>query len=255
MAWVVVVLAAVVVVHPSTTAVVRWADDRAVRRPPGPRCVDDTHGLRLAELVPVWSWLRARGRCRTCDARIPVSLPVVEVVVPVVLLALAWRHPGPVLVLLAPVAWSAVVATPIDLHRRIIPNRLTYPLAAWSLGSATVLAVATGDWADWRRAVTVGLVLATGMLVLSLAFQLVRGQPGMGLGDIKWSVSLGTAVGWLGAGAVTLFLCATIVAAGLVAIVLLATGRAGTSRIPFGPYLALGVLAALLLPTSWVVSP
>lgn len=250
--WVLLGLGVLASVHPATTAVVRWADDRAVRHPWRPRCVTDAHDLGVVDVVPVWSWIAHRGRCRTCGASIPAVLPVVEVAVVVVLAAVAWRHPGPELVLLLPVAWSAVVATPIDLAERIIPNRLTYPLAAWSLVSVTGLAVAYGAWADWRRALLVGVALPAGMEALSLLFLLLRGQRGMGLGDVKWALSLGVAVGLLGPDAVLLFLFGTIVAAGLVAIVLLATGRAGSARIPFGPYLALGTITALVAPPSWV---
>lgn len=250
--WVLLAVGVLASVHPATTAVVRWADGRAVRQPWRPRCVTDDHDLAVSDVVPVWSWIARRGRCRTCEARIPGVLPLVEVAVVVVLAAVAWRHPGPGLVLLLPIAWSAVVATPIDLAERIIPNRLTYPLAAWSLVSATGLAAAYGAWADWRRALLVGFALPAGMEVLSLLFLFLRGERGMGLGDVKWALSLGVAVGLLGADAVLLFLVGTIVAAGLVSIVLLATGRAGSARIPFGPYLALGTITALVAPSSWL---
>lgn len=251
-AWVVVALGVVASVHPATTAVVRWADDRRVREPWGPRCVADTHALAPGDVVPVWSWIVRRGACRTCGARIPVSLPLVEIAVVVLLAAVTWRHPGPVLVLLLPVAWSVVVVTPIDLARMIIPDRLTFPLAAWSVLAATGLAIGTGAWADWRRAMIVGLALPAGMLALSLAFQLLRGQVGMGMGDVKWGIALGVSMGWLGPWSVVAFLVATVLASGVVAIVLLALGHAATARFPFGPYLAVGAVVGLLAPADVV---
>ncbi len=267
MLWVLVALGVVASVHPATTAVVRWADDRRVRAPWRPRCVADTHDLAPADVVPVWSWLARRGTCRTCGEHIPGSLPLVEVGVVVLLAAVAWRHPGPVLVLLLPVAWSVVVATPIDLARMIIPDRLTFPLAGWSVVAATGLALAGvvgvggvggvgglegGDWADWRRAMLVGIALPGGMLALSLAFQLARGQVGMGMGDVKWGISLGVAMGWLGPWSVVAFLVATVLASGVVAIVLLALGHGATARFPFGPYLAVGTVVGLLVPADVV---
>ncbi len=250
--WALLALGVVASVHPGTTAVVRWADDRRLREPWGPRCVADTHDLAPADVVPVWSWLARRGTCRTCGEHIPGSLPLVEVGVVVLLAVVAWRHPGPVLVLLLPVAWSVVVATPIDLARMIIPDRLTFPLAAWSVVAATGLALAGGDWADWRRAMLVGVALPVGMFTLSLAFHLLRGEVGMGMGDVKWGIALGVAMGWLGPWSVVAFLVATVVASGVVAIVLLALGHAATARFPFGPYLAVGAVVGLLAPADVV---
>lgn len=252
MVWVLLGLAVVASVHPATTAVIRWADDRRLREPWGPRCVADTHALSMGDVVPVWSWMVRRGTCRTCGDPIPVSLALVEVGVVVLLAAVAWRHPGPVLVLLLPVAWSVVVATPIDLARMIIPDRLTFPLAGWSVVAATGLALAGGDWADWRRAMFVGVALPGGMFALSLAFQLLRGQVGMGMGDVKWGIGLGVAMGWLGPWSVVAFLVATVLASGVVAIVLLALGHAATARFPFGPYLAVGAVVGLLAPADVV---
>lgn len=234
-------------IHPATTAVVRWGDGRAVRRPWRPRCLTDDHDLGWGEVVPLVSWVRLGGTCRTCGVAIPWSLPVVEVAVVLVVGGVVLVHPGPVLVLLAPVAWSVVVATPIDLAHMIIPNRLTLPLAAWSLAAVTTLALTIGTWADWRRAVLVGIAVPAVMLAMSLLFELVRGEPGMGMGDVKWAPSLGMAVGWLGADVALVFVYTTVVTAGVVAIVLLATGRAASSRVPYGPYLAVGAVAALLV--------
>ncbi len=250
--WVLVLgtLLVVASVHPATTAVVRWGDGRAVRQPLRPRCLADTHDLAWGDVVPLVSWARLGGRCRTCGVSIPRHLLAVEVGVPLVVGGVALVHPGPELLLLAPVAWSLVVATPIDLVHMIIPNRLTLPLAAWSLVAVTVLAATVGTWADWRRAVLVGIAVPAVMLAMSLLFELLRGEPGMGMGDVKWAPSLGLAVGWLGAGTTLVFVFTTVVTAGVVAIVLLATGRAASSRVPYGPYLAAGAAVALLLGTD-----
>lgn len=244
--WLVAGVLVLASIHPATTAVVRWGDGRALRHPWRPRCLTGDHDLAAADVVPLVSWLRLGRRCRTCDVAIPASLVAVEVAVPVVVGAVVVVHPSVDLVLLAPVAWSLVVATAIDLEHMIIPNRLTVPLAAWSVAAVTGLAVAGGAWGDWRRALLVGLAVPGAMLSMSLAFELVRGEPGMGMGDVKWAPSLGIAVGWLGAGETMAFVVTTIVTAGVVALVLLLTGRAATARVPYGPYLAVGTAVALV---------
>lgn len=250
--WLAVGVLVVASVHLATTAVVRWADGRRLRQPWRPRCVTDTHDLSARDVIPGWSWMATRGRCRSCRSRVPGSLPLVEVGVVAVVVAVVVRHPGPELLVLAPVAWSTVVASAIDLDAMIIPDRLTYPLAAWSLAAVTLVAAGTGAWGDWQRAVVVGLAVPGIMFLLSLVFALVRGQDGIGMGDVKWALSLGIAVGWLGLDQTLGFAVATVLASGIVATILLAMGRAGTTRIPFGPYLAIGTVVGLLVPGAVV---
>jgi leader peptidase (prepilin peptidase) / N-methyltransferase len=88
-------------------------------------------GLALPGLVglPGASWLAARGRCRACAAPVPRSALVVEVALPLLFATTAavWG-PDPLLPALLVFAWSAVVATVIDLGHRIIPNVLTLRL-------------------------------------------------------------------------------------------------------------------------------
>lgn len=253
-AWVGVVVAAVVAAHFATTAVVRWSTSTTIRGALRPRCVgDDGHALRWGEVVPIVSWARHRGRCPTCGAPVPWSLLAVEGATIVVLVAAVAVHPGPELLLVLPVMWSAIVATPIDLAHRIIPNRLTHPLAAWALVVATVLAAVTGAWGQWRLAMVVGFGVSLGLLTVSLVYELVRGQPGIGMGDIKWALPIGITVGWLGLGTVVTWLYATM-AVSLVALGgLVVTGRARiATRVPYGPFLAAGVVLAVLLADPFV---
>ncbi|MFN2556007.1 MAG: A24 family peptidase [Nitriliruptorales bacterium] len=174
---------------------------------------------------------------------------LVQLLVAVVWALTAFVH-GPVweLPALLAVGWAVVVATVIDLELRIIPNKLTYRLAPTVLVLLIGAALLDGSWGDLRRAVLVGLALPGGMLLLSEAFRLMRGQPGMGMGDIKLAVSLGLALGYLGGWEVVIGIYASVIAAVVFAFGLMAAGRAGlASRIPFGPYLALGTLVAVLV--------
>ncbi|HKJ55054.1 MAG TPA: A24 family peptidase [Nitriliruptoraceae bacterium] len=246
--WAAVAVMAVVSAHLATTAVVRWSRDQAVRTPPHPCCVGpEPHPVAWSRVVPLASWLQHRGRCPTCAATIPRTLLAVEVASIGVLVAGVAVHPGLQLLLVLPVLWSAVVATPIDLAHRIIPNRLTHPLALWSLAVVTVLAATSGQWSQWRLAMVAGFGLAGGLLAVSLVYELLRGQPGIGMGDIKWGLPIGITVGWLGIGSVLVWLYATVAVSLVVMVGLVVTGRARiASRVPYGPYLAFGVVVGIL---------
>ncbi|MEU4405131.1 A24 family peptidase [Streptosporangium sp. NPDC023963] len=141
--------------------------------------------------------------------------------------------------------WLAVVAVALSfvdaaVHR--LPDRLT--LAAY-LGTAAPLAVpalADGRLGDLLGAGLGGLALAGFYLVLFLV-----NPAGMGLGDVKFAASLGTALGWLGWDTLVTGAFLGLLAGGLYGAALMVLRRAGRkSEIPFGPFMAIGALAAVL---------
>jgi leader peptidase (prepilin peptidase)/N-methyltransferase len=128
----------------------------------------------------------------------------------------------------------AVLAA-IDLERRVIPNRIVLPATvAVLLGN---LAAEPGRAAEWAIACA-----AAGLVALSVAL-LARG--GLGMGDAKLCFLLGAGLGWAVVSGLLIGVFAGAVAAGLL---LLRHGRAARGMLlPYGPFLALGGVAALLL--------
>src|SRR5699024_7300417 len=94
-------------------------------------------------------------------------------------------------------AWSAVVATAIDVEFRRIPNVLTLPLIMIVAGLLAGAAVVDGDGNRLVRAYLAAVAVPAVMLGLSLLYEWWRGQVGIGMGDVKWAVSLAMVVGWL----------------------------------------------------------
>jgi leader peptidase (prepilin peptidase)/N-methyltransferase len=129
---------------------------------------------------------------------------------------------------------GAFAAAAVDARTGLIPDAITRPA---SLGALALAAASGAAVAACCGAFAVGGTL--------LALHLLTGGRGLGLGDVK----LGTAIGiGLGAAAGTIALGAAFVAGGAYAAWLLATGRARRGdAIRFGPFLAVGTLAATLL--------
>jgi leader peptidase (prepilin peptidase) / N-methyltransferase len=143
--------------------------------------------------------------------------------------------------------WALVVATAIDLEFRIIPNRLTYRLPLVLLPLLVGAAWVDGAWIDLRRGLIAAVAIPGVMLLMSESFRLLRGQPGIGMGDIKLAVSIGLVVGYLGAFELVVFAYGSVISAVVIAITLMALGKAKlASRIPFGPYLAIGAMLPIL---------
>ena len=226
----------------------RWPRGGTVTEPKRSACPGCGEAIRPLDNVPVVSWLALRGRCRHCDAPISVRYPLIEALTGVLFGAVAWVWGlDPLLPALLVFTWSLGVATVIDLEFRIIPNRLTLRLPLVLLPLIFGAAAFDGAWVDLRRAVIAGIAVPGVMFLLSEAFRLLRGQPGIGMGDIKLAISIGLVVGYLGGLELVVFAYATIISAVVIAIGLMLAGRAKlASRIPFGPYLAVGSLLTVL---------
>ena len=228
----------------------RWPRGGDVRTPRRSHCPSCDAAIAPRDNIPVLSWALLRGRCRNCGAPIHWRYPLVELTTGLlfVLVVLAegftWLLPA-----LLALAWSLVVASVIDLEHRIIPNRLTYRLPVvllLLLLPPTFLGPGSID--DLVRGLVAALVVPGLIELLAQTYRLVRGRRGFGLGDVKLLVSLGLVCGYLGVFELVLLVYGAIVAAVVVAVPLMATGRARlASRIPFGPYLALGALVAVLV--------
>lgn len=226
----------------------RWPRGGTVAEPRRSACPGCGAAIAARDNIPLVSWLALRGRCRHCRMPIPVRYLVVEAATGALFAGVAWTWGlAPLLPALLALTWALVVATAIDLEYRIIPNRLSYRLPLVLLPLLVGAAWAQGAWGDLRRAVLTAVVLPAVMLLLSEAFRLLRGQPGIGMGDIKLAVSLGLVVGYLGGLEIVVFAYGAVISAVVIAIVLMVLGRARlASRIPFGPYLAIGTMLVVL---------
>jgi leader peptidase (prepilin peptidase) / N-methyltransferase len=204
----------------------------------GPRSVCDSCGAQIAayDNVPVISWFLLRGRCRNCDARIPARYPLVELAVGVAFAATAivLRHdPAQLALGLVFVAMLAAI-TLTDLERRMIPNVV---LLAGAL-AAVALVVATDPSSLPER--LIAAAEAGGVLLLfALAY-----PRGMGMGDVKLAAVMGLYLG----SAVAPALLIAVLAGSLVGVGVMLSRGAGARKVavPFGPFLALGGVVALL---------
>jgi leader peptidase (prepilin peptidase) / N-methyltransferase len=204
----------------------------------GPRSVCDSCGAQIAayDNVPVLSWLLLRGRCRNCDAPIPVRYPLVELAVGIAFATtvIVLRHDPAQLVLgLVFVAMLAAI-TLTDLERKVIPNVILLAGAIAAVGL-----VAATDPASFPARLTAAAAGGGVLLLFALAF-----PRGMGMGDVKLAAVMGL---YLGAGIAPALLIA-VLAGTLVGVGVMLTRGAGARKVavPFGPFLALGGVVALL---------
>ena len=204
---------------------------------PSSQCPSCGTAVKPYDNVPVFGWLALRGRCRSCRAPISARYPVVEAITAALAVAVVLvKHSTHDIVLgLALVAILVPVAL-IDFDHRIIPNKITLPAAV----AALVLGALT-DPAALPEQLIAGAAAGGFLLVFVLAY-----PRGMGMGDVKLAGVLGLYLGR----AVAVALLAGVAAGTVVGALVMA--RLGVQRgrktaVPFGPFLALGGLIALVV--------
>lgn len=206
--------------------------------------------LTSLDMVPILSYLWLRGRCRYCGAAIPLRLLLVEVITGLLVTLVFLRYGLALESLVLSLAVFLLLALAIiDLEHGLILNRIVFPGAVavlivvpfWPelgldrtfLGSQSMLASFLNSF-----------LAGAGAFLLFLCIVLAY-PAGMGGGDVKLAGLIGLLVGFPG---VLVALWFSAVSGGLVAAVLLLLGKKGRKdAIPFGPFLALGAIAALLV--------
>lgn len=202
-------------------------------------CADCGRRLTFGDLIPVFSWLALRGRCRDCGARIAAYHPLVEALVPalgvVAWLVVGWGWRLPLLLWLIPAGLAIAV---IDFRALIVPTRIVWPTLFVAVGIAVVVAL----YIDEPKFLLNGLVgiaaLAGPLFVIWFIM-----PSGMGFGDVRLATLLGWCVGFTSGrsygGAATLSLL-TLAAAAVLGLIIGIVGlgaRGRNAKIPFGPSL------------------
>lgn len=206
---------------------------------PRSACPSCGHKITALENIPVVSYLFLRGKCSACNASISLRYPLIEALTGALAGLIAW-HFG--YSSMAVAAWAFTLAlvalTFIDFDTQLLPDDITLPL----LWLGLLYNFNTG-FTDLHSAVMGAVAGYLSLWSIYWLFKLVTGKEGMGYGDFKLLAAIGAWFGWQLLPAVILLssLVGSVVGIGL--ILLAKQGR--NVPIPFGPFLAMGGIAAL----------
>lgn len=202
-----------------------------------PRCLKR---LRAIDNIPVLSWLLLRGRCHNCGLSISVQYPLVEAATGALFLLVALFTPlGPALIARLLLVAILVALFGIDLHHQILPNVITLPGIV--IGFLFSLVGPPG----WMASL-IGIALGAGILYgIAAAYYAVRREEGLGMGDVKMLAMIGAFLGWK---AVLVTLMLATFSGAFVGIGIIAVSRGDMKlALPFGTFLSLGAVAAMLV--------
>ncbi len=231
----------------------RYPREESIVFPPS-RCPHCATQIKPYDNVPILAWLWLRGRCRACNERIDPRYPLVELANALFWLAVFQRTgltPG--FVAIAALVSMTIVLIYIDLDIQILPDVIDLPgiaigllIGATHMGALYPRLVLSSTLLESMAGAAAGAGI---LLVIGLAYKLVRKVEGMGLGDVKMMAMLGAVLGW--EPLFPLLLLASVTGA-LVGIVVMVKTRDGMQQIalPFGVFLGIAFLVVLFFGTE-----
>jgi leader peptidase (prepilin peptidase) / N-methyltransferase len=209
---------------------------------PGSRCTSCGSPVRPFDNVPIISWLVLRGHCRRCSAGISARYPLVELATALLVAGVVLAQGTTANVALgAALVLLLVPCALIDLEHRIIPNRLT------AVGAVLAIVIGTALDPGGEPARLIAGVAAGGfLLIAALAY-----PRGMGMGDVKLVGVMGLFLGPPVAAAILIGLLVGVTV-GVVIMARKGVAAGRKTKVPFGPFLALGGVTAIFIGSDIV---
>ena len=204
------------------------------------RCPACGHALSAPDLVPVFSWILLRGKCRYCGAKVSVRYLVTELLFALLTLLCLLRFDLTVLCLRNWIFLCCLFCLSlVDLETMVIPNGcLIVAVCAW----LAALPLLRPGWRVILNSLIAALLFGGGILLLSLLMDRLLKRESLGGGDVKLLAVTGLYLGIVGS------LFQLILACVLGLVFVLVRRRAGSKRepFPFGPAIAAAAYLVLL---------
>lgn len=189
--------------------------------------------LKWYELIPLFSYLFQRGKCRHCQSRISIQYPLVECT-NAIFYVLVFNVKGftPESIIYCLCASTLLVITLIDWRTYEIPLSCNVMIGLLGIIHGVL------DRENWLQYV-VGFFTVSGLFYI--IYIITKGR-GIGGGDIKLMAAAGLLLGWQN---VLLALVIGSVAGSIIHVSLMKLK--GKDRVlAFGPYLSAGIFIAML---------
>lgn len=196
-------------------------------------CMSCGYQLAWYDMIPLFSYLFLGGKCRKCKSHISLQYPLVEalngVLYVLIFLVNGWSIDSVIYCLLAS---ALIVLSVIDFRTYEIPFGINLFILALGL---IHLIFHLGDWVDYG----IGLLAVSGFLWI--LYQISKGAA-IGGGDVKLMGAAGLLIGWKLS--ILAFLLGCIIGSVIHVIRMKVSGA--EHRLAMGPYLAAGIMIAVL---------
>ena len=200
--------------------------------------------IKFYHNLPILSYLFLRGRCPSCNARIALRYPLVEIFTGFIYIALYVKFGLSLgFLILALLSTALIIIAFIDLEKRIIPDTITLP--------GIIIGFLLSFFTISPQNSVLGILTGGGLLFLVAMIK----KGGMGGGDIKLMAMIGAFLGI--EGSLMTILIGSVIGS-IIGIALILMRKKGMRDIiSFGPFLSFGAILYILIGQdliSWYLS-
>lgn len=226
--------------------ILRSPTDRSLVGSPN-RCGQCDAPMAPVGFLPVGGCAAVGGTCGGCGSSLGAWQPIVEITNAALWMALAahfgWSLLLPPFLLLASAALALSV---VDLFTYRLPDRITFPVLYVSIPVMVVVSLVRGEPRQLLWA-AVGSLGYWGLLALLWLIS----PRSMGYGDVKFARILGLYLGWIHPVLPVYALLVSGVSASVIGIGVALAARDRKKAFPFGPWMAVGAVVAILWSSTF----
>ncbi len=233
---------------------------------PNSACPKCKQPIKPYDNLPILSWLILGGKCRHCKEKISPRYPAVELLTAALFVLVFWQIGFNLFLPVCLIFAAAMVALIfIDAEHMILPDVINYPLLVFALLVRLIfpLFISAEYFTDVHTApltyfqsypiwlvsligAVFGATLGGGSLwLVGEIWKRLRGVDAMGLGDVKMMFAVGALLGWK-LTFLSIFLGALTGAFAGIIVIYTQKEKDFQAQIPFGIFLGLGSIIALL---------
>ncbi|WP_291572448.1 prepilin peptidase [Clostridium sp. UBA4548] len=203
---------------------------------PPSNCTNCNSKLKWNDLIPVFSYIFLRGKCRYCGSKISIRYPIQELLTAIIFLA-TYLHYGLSLYFIKFVILFCflIVISNIDIKFQDVYIVTTIP----GIVIGTIFAVVE----KYLYSASLGNYLLGAIIAGGIISIVVYSTGAMGKGDIEIALLCGIFLGWKYS---LIMIVLSFVSGGIIGVMLIVFKIKGRKDyIAFGPYLALGTLLVI----------
>ena len=220
---------------------------------PASHCISCKHELKLLDLIPVFSFIFLKGRCRYCNKEISKRYILVELLTGIIAGFTFFMY-GFSIDFFRFFAMSAIliVVSLIDLEYKIIPDELI--LVGIFIGIILTIynLFLGGVYKTWYSPLIGGVLVSSILYIFSkIGQKIYKTEDVIGLGDVKLFIALGMI---LGCEKVVIAFLVSVFLGGFYGIITILIDKSNLKRLlPFAPFISLGSIVAVYFGNNLVI--
>lgn len=221
----------------------RLSNDESIVYPPS-HCTKCNHRLHSLDLIPIFSFLFLKGRCRYCNERISIKYPIFEFITGILFVLCYIKFGFSINLLISLIFCSMLVMITIsDINTFIIPDHILFTCGI--LIFIIYLFEFKTFAFDYLKDGIISFIFMYGVKLIG---NFVFRKESMGDGDIKLMSIVGMVIGYKNV-IISLFLGAYL---GLPYAIYIMIKKDINCELPFGPFLSLASLILLFVDFSFI---